>query len=206
MLHLSRGGTPRLYALSHLTTSLSPLILIPCLAPQNPPVMWVHPCNCTLIAHESCLLSWIQSAQQDPSRSGNALKCPQCGAIYEIESDNPLALRILNHFNSSLSVVGRVVSGAGLICIVGSLGFGQSTRLLSRLPTFAECIPRVSTDVSPYTPYMHEASNSLLLCKYRYIHHMHILWRICCPRVPRKGTLYSSTYRRPFQLALARLS
>lgn len=93
--------------------------------PQSPPVTWVHPCNCTLVAHESCLLSWIQSAQQDSARATNALKCPQCAAVYEIESDKPLVLRVLNNLNSSLSVVGRLVSGAGLICIVGSLGFGE---------------------------------------------------------------------------------
>ena len=55
--------------------------------PAEPRVQWVHPCKCTLVAHESCLLNWGSSAQQDAARAKNALKCPQCGAQYEIESD-----------------------------------------------------------------------------------------------------------------------
>lgn len=29
-----------------------------------PNTRFVHPCNCTLIAHELCLLTWIASQQQ----------------------------------------------------------------------------------------------------------------------------------------------
>ncbi|KAL4253757.1 hypothetical protein ABKN59_002979 [Abortiporus biennis] len=93
-------------------------------SPPNPPVAWVHPCNCTLVAHESCLLTWIQSAQSDSSRAPNALKCPQCGAVYELESENPLPLRILNSLNAVLSASGRVVSIAGLVTVGVSFGLG----------------------------------------------------------------------------------
>ncbi|KAF9034425.1 hypothetical protein BDZ89DRAFT_1062489 [Hymenopellis radicata] len=31
--------------------------------PENPPRVWIHPCRCALIAHEACLLDWIQSSQ-----------------------------------------------------------------------------------------------------------------------------------------------
>ncbi|KZT03308.1 uncharacterized protein LAESUDRAFT_814789 [Laetiporus sulphureus 93-53] len=92
--------------------------------PQEPRRAWVHPCNCTLVAHESCLLQWIKAAQQDPARARNALKCPQCGATYELESDNPFILRLLDHVNASLSVAGKVVSAAGLAGIIVSFGFG----------------------------------------------------------------------------------
>ena len=86
--------------------------------------MWVHPCTCTLVAHESCLLNWIRSAQQDASRSRNALKCPQCGAVYEIESDNPFMLRLLNNVSTSVSLAGRVVTVFGMIGVVVSCSFG----------------------------------------------------------------------------------
>ncbi|KAJ4480929.1 hypothetical protein J3R30DRAFT_2380835 [Lentinula aciculospora] len=51
--------------------------------PSDPPRVWTHPCKCTLIAHESCLLSWIETAQAKPS-GRDALKCPQCATQYEI--------------------------------------------------------------------------------------------------------------------------
>ncbi|KAI9060132.1 hypothetical protein FKP32DRAFT_1679100, partial [Trametes sanguinea] len=88
--------------------------------PEDPPRAWTHPCSCTLVAHESCLLQWIKSAQQDSSRNANALKCPQCGAHYDIESDNPLVLRVLNKLNAILSRVGQVVTVFGVAGITAS--------------------------------------------------------------------------------------
>ncbi|CCM05904.1 uncharacterized protein FIBRA_08142 [Fibroporia radiculosa] len=91
---------------------------------EEPQRAWTHPCSCTLVAHESCLLQWIKAAQQDASRAKNALKCPQCGSSYELESDNPFILRLLDNVNTSLSIVGKIVSAAGLVGIVISFGFG----------------------------------------------------------------------------------
>ncbi|EKM52705.1 uncharacterized protein PHACADRAFT_261299 [Phanerochaete carnosa HHB-10118-sp] len=99
--------------------------------PSEPRVQWVHPCRCTLIAHESCLLNWIRSAQQDASRSPNALKCPQCGARYEIRSENPFPLRLLNHINTSISLAGRAVTVFGFATVVVSCGFGMYVMLTS---------------------------------------------------------------------------
>ncbi|KAI0052404.1 hypothetical protein FA95DRAFT_1592683 [Auriscalpium vulgare] len=92
--------------------------------PEQPPRRWTHPCNCTLVAHESCLLDWITAAQQTPERAANALKCPQCSAVYEIISDNPLALRLLDRWNRLLSRVGKVVtvSTIGLVVTTFSAG------------------------------------------------------------------------------------
>ncbi|KAF9815657.1 hypothetical protein IEO21_04447 [Rhodonia placenta] len=92
--------------------------------PDDPPRVWTHPCSCTLVAHESCLLQWIQAAQQDPSKAGNALKCPQCGTRYELESHNPFVLRLLDNVNKSISIVGKFVSVAGIVGIGVSFGFG----------------------------------------------------------------------------------
>jgi len=92
--------------------------------PEDPPVPWVHPCNCTLVAHESCLLNWIKAAQQEKKNPANALKCPQCGAVYDLESENPPVLRFLNIVNTSLSAAGKAVSITGLGCLIVSFFVG----------------------------------------------------------------------------------
>lgn len=79
---------------------------------------WVHPCSCTLIAHEACLLEWIKSAQESRDRSKNALKCPQCGSGYVLESNNPLTLRVLNAVNNAISRAGTVITVASFSGIV----------------------------------------------------------------------------------------
>ncbi|KAI0712751.1 hypothetical protein C8T65DRAFT_807179 [Cerioporus squamosus] len=91
--------------------------------PEDPPRAWTHPCSCTLVAHEACLLQWIKAAQQDPAKANNALKCPQCGATYELESENPRILRLLNAFNGALSAAGKVVTVMGVVSLATSFGF-----------------------------------------------------------------------------------
>ncbi|KAH9921122.1 uncharacterized protein B0H18DRAFT_1086208 [Fomitopsis serialis] len=83
-------------------------------SPEDPPRAWTHPC------------SLDKAAQQDPARARNALKCPQCGASYELESDNPhpRVLRILDHTNALMSIGGKVVMIGGLATVVVSFGFG----------------------------------------------------------------------------------
>ncbi|KAF5354369.1 hypothetical protein D9758_010771 [Tetrapyrgos nigripes] len=69
----------------------------------SPSSIWTHPCKCTLIAHESCLLSWIKSAQT--SSKQDALKCPQCQTHYEFDTDLDsisLSLPLPPGFNKSL--------------------------------------------------------------------------------------------------------
>ncbi|CDO76764.1 hypothetical protein BN946_scf185028.g15 [Trametes cinnabarina] len=91
--------------------------------PEDPPRAWTHPCACTLVAHESCLLQWIKSAQQSSSLNKNALKCPQCGVRYELESDNPLVLRALNALNTLLSNAGQAATIVGCVSLTVSFGF-----------------------------------------------------------------------------------
>ncbi|KAH9034481.1 hypothetical protein EDB85DRAFT_1005320 [Lactarius pseudohatsudake] len=90
-------------------------------SPQDPPTAWVHPCKCTLVAHESCLHHWIKTQQHDFGRS-KALKCPQCGDRYETEGFNSPTLRILDTVNHILSNSGRLVT----VCCAGTivLSFG----------------------------------------------------------------------------------
>ncbi|KAH8978886.1 hypothetical protein EDB86DRAFT_3089896 [Lactarius hatsudake] len=90
-------------------------------SPQDPPTVWVHPCKCTLVAHESCLHHWIKTQQHDFGRS-KALKCPQCGDRYETEGFNSPTLRILDTVNHILSNSGRLIT----VCCAGTivLSFG----------------------------------------------------------------------------------
>lgn len=116
---------------------------------EGPPRAWTHPCNCTLVAHESCLLQWIKAAQQNPDRAPNALKCPQCGAKYELESKNPLMLRVLDAWNKALLRVGRLttVSCAGIIVISFGAGAFDLTIITSNIVglTKASCLSGLST-------------------------------------------------------------
>ncbi|KAE9403086.1 hypothetical protein BT96DRAFT_990548 [Gymnopus androsaceus JB14] len=50
---------------------------------------WVHPCKCTLIAHQSCLMNLLSS------RPTSRLKCPQCGYEYQVERNLPLLVTSL---------------------------------------------------------------------------------------------------------------
>ncbi|KXN85235.1 E3 ubiquitin-protein ligase MARCH5, partial [Leucoagaricus sp. SymC.cos] len=91
---------------------------------EGPARLWIHPCNCTLIAHESCLLDWIQSSQGgSQERAQNALKCPQCGTNYEMESKSSPVLQVLSTLNRILQRFGgmfTLVSVAGVIGVMGS--------------------------------------------------------------------------------------
>ncbi|GLB44199.1 putative RING-variant domain containing protein [Lyophyllum shimeji] len=91
--------------------------------PEDPPRAWTHPCTCTLVAHESCLLRWIQTSQGDPARAPNALKCPQCGTKYELVSYRPRILRLLGLGNAVLQRIGRLLTlcgAAGVVAVFAS--------------------------------------------------------------------------------------
>jgi len=71
---------------------------------------------------ESCLLHWIQSSQENQTRVEKAFKCPQCGVDYEIESDNPPMLRLLNKLNKFLTRTGKVATVVGMGTTVFTFG------------------------------------------------------------------------------------
>ncbi|KAK2465165.1 hypothetical protein APHAL10511_002857 [Amanita phalloides] len=90
----------------------------------DPPRAWTHPCNCTLVAHEQCLLKWIQTSQGTSVRAANALKCPQCGAKYEVQSQYPVLLRFLAAGNKALQKLGRLFTVFGVATFIGVIGSG----------------------------------------------------------------------------------
>ncbi|KAJ7772507.1 hypothetical protein B0H14DRAFT_346632 [Mycena olivaceomarginata] len=66
------------------------------------PRAWVHPCTCTLVAHEACLLEWIKSSE-GTGREASARQCPQCKTHYEVESNNPVVLKFLRAIDKTLA-------------------------------------------------------------------------------------------------------
>ncbi|KAF8887208.1 hypothetical protein CPB85DRAFT_1335662 [Mucidula mucida] len=93
--------------------------------PENPPRVWIHPCRCALIAHEACLLDWIQSSQtRSEVAAKNATKCPQCGTPYQIESRNPLILRLLSWGNRQMPKLGVACLAIGFVGLVASVTAG----------------------------------------------------------------------------------
>ncbi|TFK36527.1 hypothetical protein BDQ12DRAFT_243456 [Crucibulum laeve] len=91
---------------------------------DEPPRAWTHPCKCTLIAHESCLLKWIETSQGTTSRAPNALKCPQCGSEYELVSRETLMLKALNSGNKVFQKMGRLFTVFSAATVVGVVGSG----------------------------------------------------------------------------------
>ncbi|KAK0216154.1 hypothetical protein IW262DRAFT_1496152 [Armillaria fumosa] len=93
--------------------------------PEIPPRIWIHPCKCALVAHEACLLKWIQTAQATSAEAGErAMTCPQCRTPYEIESRNPRLLRILSWCSRQLPTLGRVCLWTGFAGFLVSMQAG----------------------------------------------------------------------------------
>ncbi|KLO17725.1 hypothetical protein SCHPADRAFT_994068 [Schizopora paradoxa] len=93
--------------------------------PTNPPTKWVHPCTCTLIAHEACLLEWIKTSEVSRDRTpANFLKCPQCGSRYEVESKNPFVLRLMDLGSMFVTIAGHTATVMTVGAVVASVGTG----------------------------------------------------------------------------------
>ncbi|KAL1662542.1 hypothetical protein GGF50DRAFT_128652 [Schizophyllum commune] len=100
--------------------------------PEDPPRAWCHPCKCTLVAHESCLLQWIQSAD----RKQNATSCRQCGEPYRIISDNPPLLKVLSAGNTAFQLLGRSFTIFFMAGVGGTI-MHRVYQLLTRYGQFA---------------------------------------------------------------------
>lgn len=61
---------------------------------------FVHPCNCTLVAHEACLLTWIK---RKTTRAQPTVKCPQCAHPYQLVAPASLLLRAFEQMESGLT-------------------------------------------------------------------------------------------------------
>lgn len=73
---------------------------------------FVHACRCTLVAHEKCLLHWMDSGD-DVRR-----QCAQCKEPYlVIGRRTPLPLRLMDAGNHALSRIGSNL-------LLGAVGLG----------------------------------------------------------------------------------
>lgn len=88
---------------------------------------WVHPCKCSLIAHESCLLTWIRSRRAsgtpDPNR---VITCPQCSYPYTIVETKPAVLKLFEAgdgvLRSLVPIGGAAVLGGGILIAATAYG------------------------------------------------------------------------------------
>ncbi|KZT57566.1 hypothetical protein CALCODRAFT_508686 [Calocera cornea HHB12733] len=91
---------------------------------------WIHPCKCTLVAHESCLLEWISSTQQTLNPPP---QCPQCSTPFVIATSRSVVLKALDWIDSKKPTVVNVliVTGvtAGLLILSTAYG-AHALRLL----------------------------------------------------------------------------
>jgi len=109
------------------------------LGPPDPPPVWTHPCKCTLIAHESCLLHWIDAQQRDFGRSQNEVRCPLCREFFEPVDDNPTVPRWVLNF------VHRIVTGFYASATVVMFGVGEFHSTSGR-PSFVPLLPPLLTE------------------------------------------------------------
>lgn len=59
---------------------------------------WRHPCKCSLLAHEECLLTWVDETQKSSAQGVNSsrtIRCPQCKEPYKIRSKHSLSVSLM---------------------------------------------------------------------------------------------------------------
>ncbi|KAG0140085.1 hypothetical protein CROQUDRAFT_53796 [Cronartium quercuum f. sp. fusiforme G11] len=90
---------------------------------------WVKPCRCSLVAHESCLLTWITTYQltHAPPNSvtsplSTPVNCPQCSATYNLAQPSSHLLTLIHRFKRPYD---KVLSWSALGCVL--LGIGITT-------------------------------------------------------------------------------
>ncbi|KAL2436576.1 hypothetical protein ABEF95_012312 [Exophiala dermatitidis] len=91
--------------------------------PNNPPV-WRSPCQCSLTAHESCLLDWVADLEnpKNQKRKGSTkILCPQCKS--EIKISRPKSY-VVSAYRALDRTLGKLVfPGLGL-SVLGSFWAG----------------------------------------------------------------------------------
>ncbi|ELU39037.1 RINGv domain-containing protein [Rhizoctonia solani AG-1 IA] len=102
------------------------------ITPSDKP-RWIHPCKCTLIAHEICLLTWIsESTAPGGSTSANATCCPQCKTPYQIISNKSTLLALMNLVEMGGAVVRKVTMFNGIFfgLLIPATAYGAITARL----------------------------------------------------------------------------
>ncbi|KAF9017694.1 hypothetical protein BDZ89DRAFT_1074629 [Hymenopellis radicata] len=88
---------------------------------------WVHPCKCTLVAHQACLISMVDSLPKNGARA----RCPICRHPYEIEKTLSASLALLRLGNLLSLTAGKflVYGAGGVLCLYAGERFFNIMRL-----------------------------------------------------------------------------
>ncbi|SJX66110.1 uncharacterized protein SRS1_13570 [Sporisorium reilianum f. sp. reilianum] len=86
----------------------------PTTTPSTRSKRFVHPCNCTLVAHESCLLRWIEQSKRNHPLQ-DQVTCPQCKAPYILINSKTALLRVFDFFDKFLMRVEPI----GAVAVLG---------------------------------------------------------------------------------------
>lgn len=96
------------------------------------PRKWIHPCSCALVAHEDCLLHWVQVSKPSANKTTPA-SCPQCNTPYTMHQ---LELPLLNFIERIEAIWAKNVSkllmvgvGVGSWTLLGLYGMWSIRRL-----------------------------------------------------------------------------
>lgn len=118
---------------------------------------WRHPCQCSLAAHELCLLDWVAEvvqshpekvAESDSSRHNHRLvvPCPQCKADIVIEDETPWLLyvrqKVEQGMGHALMYTVFATTGAAATYFVHSTLYG-----LGALAIRSFCTPEMATEL-----------------------------------------------------------
>ncbi|KAG1187669.1 hypothetical protein G6F36_005245 [Rhizopus arrhizus] len=77
---------------------------------------WVKPCQCSLEAHQSCLLDWI--AENQKASPTKTVRCPQCSASYHLAQRNSIVLALFTLVDSLVRTTAPYVTVLGLGCSI----------------------------------------------------------------------------------------
>jgi len=94
---------------------------------------WIHPCKCTLVAHELCLLTWIsESTAPGGQPATNAMCCPQCKTKYQIVGHKSPLLAIMNLVEAGGVIVRKVAMFNGIFfgLLIPATAYGAITARL----------------------------------------------------------------------------
>lgn len=83
---------------------------------------WRRPCQCSLAAHEECLLTWVDESQKTTStgvNSSRTIKCPQCKQPYRIRSKYSLGVNLMTIADSWITRALLATIPLGIIKSVG---------------------------------------------------------------------------------------
>ncbi|OAD75239.1 hypothetical protein PHYBLDRAFT_71997 [Phycomyces blakesleeanus NRRL 1555(-)] len=77
---------------------------------------WVSPCQCSLIAHEKCLLRWMfESQKKEPLKQ---VTCPQCAFPYSFQQKTSLSYIMITLGERALSTIAPYFFGFTIGCSI----------------------------------------------------------------------------------------